>query len=104
MSTICATRSRISNLTRSMWPAVWKARPDTRTPRLCVNSSGSPRKVPVKMPKRELFVHKLLNRLERVDRETLQEYLRSLADEQTLHAEILDLLEEGVLLVSSDLR
>ncbi len=56
------------------------------------------------MPKRGLFVHKLLKRLDRVDRQTLQDNLRNLAEEQELYEEILDQLEEGVLLISEDLK
>jgi two-component system, sporulation sensor kinase E len=49
---------------------------------------------------RKPFIHKVLNRLDRVDRESVQNYLKQLAHENTLQAEIFDHLNEGILLAS----
>ena len=51
---------------------------------------------------RKPFIHKLLNRLERVDRDSVQNYLTDLAHENSVYAEILDHLGEGVLLAARD--
>lgn len=56
------------------------------------------------MPRRAPFFHKLLNRLERVDRESVQKYLAALAHENSVSAEILDHLNEGVVMVTSEGR
>jgi two-component system, sporulation sensor kinase E len=52
------------------------------------------------MSRRAPFIHKVLNRLERVDRESVQTYLTDLARENSLFTEMLDHLNEGVLIVS----
>lgn len=54
------------------------------------------------MPRRTPFIHKLLNRLERVDRKSVQNYLTDLARENAVYGEILDHLNEGVLRVTEE--
>ncbi len=53
------------------------------------------------MLRRAPFIQKLLNRLERVERESIQSYLVDLAHENAVYMETLDHLNEGVLLVTS---
>lgn len=54
------------------------------------------------MPSQPPFVHKLLKRFERVDKESAQIYLRNLAQENHLCWEILDALDEGIVLLAAD--
>lgn len=53
------------------------------------------------MPKRALFINKLLGRLDKVDKDSVQNYLSGLSQENSALREILDHLTEGVLLVTS---
>ncbi len=56
------------------------------------------------MPEKVSFVHKLLKRLDRIDRESVQNYFRDLAQENGLYQEILHHLDEGVILLARDGR
>lgn len=51
------------------------------------------------MLKHAPFIHKLLKRIERLDRESLKNHLQDLVRENTLYDEVLDRLKEGVVLV-----
>ncbi len=46
------------------------------------------------------FIHKLLKRIERLDRDSLQNHLQDMVRENTLYDEIFDHLKEGVVLVN----
>ncbi len=56
------------------------------------------------MPKRTLFIQKLLNRLDKIDRSSLQTYVSDLVEENVSYQDILDHLSEGILLTSKDGR
>ena len=56
------------------------------------------------MPKRVPFIHKFLKRLDRLDRESVQSYLRDLAQKNTTYEEILNHLGEGIILLTKDQR
>lgn len=56
------------------------------------------------MPERAPFIHKLLKSLDRLDKESLEQQVRGLVQENSLYAEILGQLNEGVLIVRSDGR
>ncbi len=51
------------------------------------------------MPKRAPFVHKLLNRLDKIDRQSIQNYVQSLDEENRRYDEVLNHLQVGVLLL-----
>lgn len=53
------------------------------------------------MQRREPFIHKLLHRLDRLDRESVQNYLSSIAHENSTFHEILEALGEGVVLATA---
>jgi signal transduction histidine kinase len=48
------------------------------------------------------FVHKLLSRLDKVDRDSVSSYVRGLADRKTVYEEILNQLEDAVLVIDGD--
>ncbi|HLD50249.1 MAG TPA: ATP-binding protein [bacterium] len=52
------------------------------------------------MLKHAPFIHKLLKRIERLDRDSLKTHLQDLVRENTLYDEILEHLKEGVILVN----
>ncbi len=53
------------------------------------------------MPKNNTFVQKLLSRMDRVDKETLKNYVVDLAAENARYHEVLDTLQEGVILTDA---
>lgn len=53
------------------------------------------------MQRREPFIHKLLHRLDRLDRESVQNYLADIGRENSTFHEILEALGEGVVLTTS---
>lgn len=53
------------------------------------------------MQSREPFIHKLLRRLDKVDRDSAQNYLSDLARENSTFQEILETLSEGVVIASA---
>lgn len=54
------------------------------------------------MPKQVPFIHKLLGKIDRLDRESIQNYITGLADDTALYRQILAHLNEGVLLAAPD--
>src|SRR3989338_7621745 len=54
------------------------------------------------MLKHAPFIHKLLKRIERLDRDSLKTHLQDLVRENTLYDEILEHLKEGVILVNPE--
>ncbi len=54
------------------------------------------------MPRPNAFLEKLLNRLDRIDKESLERYVHELAEENQTYLEILDHLQEGIVVVSSE--
>jgi two-component system, sporulation sensor kinase E len=54
------------------------------------------------MPKQVPFIHKLLGKIDRLDRESIQNYITGLADDTAVYQQILNHLNDGVLLVAPD--
>ncbi|HXV27666.1 MAG TPA: ATP-binding protein [bacterium] len=54
------------------------------------------------MPKPNAFLEKLIKRLDRIDKDTLQQVVRDLAQENRNYLEVFDYLQEGLLIVSSE--
>ncbi len=52
------------------------------------------------MPKPSAFLQKLLKRIDLIDKDSLEQYVRVLADENQIYLETLDQLQEGVVLVT----
>ncbi len=52
------------------------------------------------MPRTSAFLQKLLKRIDRIDKDSLAQYVRELVDENQLYLETLDHLQEGVVLVT----
>ena len=54
------------------------------------------------MPKSASFLQNIIRRIDRIDRESLQNYIRDLAAENNLYQEILQELPDGILLLTPD--
>ncbi len=54
------------------------------------------------MPKRIPFALKVLSRLDKIDKASVESYIKDLACEQSLYQEILDEINEGLLLIDRD--
>ena len=56
------------------------------------------------MPKRVPFIHKLLKNLDRIDRQSVQNYVLDIAQENNLYEEVLQNLNDGIIILDQDSR
>ena len=52
------------------------------------------------MPKRDQFIDKILNRIRRIDRGSLETYLKDIAAQNSVYEQILQEANEGILVFS----
>lgn len=54
------------------------------------------------MPQRDQFTHKLLQRLDRIDQNSIQHYVTQITEENSIYHRMLEELAEGIVLISKD--